>query len=128
LCSCKPRQVCAHQVAAVLSILRSQGNELTLPEAATSKEDTAIAAAAAQVISHAQTLLEQTVAIGLLHLSNITQQQFVTLAVSAQGAKLPRLSLALRSIASDIDLHLNRDATADSDRLFDRIAHTYAPD
>ncbi|MEM8544003.1 MAG: hypothetical protein AAGF66_08445 [Cyanobacteria bacterium P01_H01_bin.119] len=125
LCACKSRQVCAHQVAAVLAILRSQGIELTLP-AATSKTDAAIVTAAAQVIAHAQTLLEQTVAIGLLHLSEITQQQFVTLAVSAQGAKLPRLSLVLRGIASDIDQQLKRHAAADSDRLFERLAHTYA--
>lgn len=125
LCSCQPRRVCAHQVAAVLAILRSQGTELSLPPSA-SPTDAAITAAAGQVITHAQTLLEQTVAIGLLHLSDITHQQFVTLAVSAQGAKLPRLSLTLRGIASDIDLHLNRHAAADSDCLFERLAHAYA--
>ena len=124
LCSCKPRQVCQHQVATVLAILLNQGMTLSPPEATSAVEFDA--AAAAQAIATAQTRLEQTVAIGLLHLSDITHQQFVTLAVSAQGAKLPRLALALRSIASDIDLQLKRDATADSDRLFARMAYTYA--
>ena len=127
LCSCKARRVCLHQVATVLAVLRSQGIVLALPASSPSAEsETAATTAAAQVIATAQTLLEKTIAVGLLHLSEISRQQFVTLAVSAQGAKLPRLALALRSIASNIDLSLKRDAAADSDRLFGRLAHTYA--
>ncbi|MBE9140262.1 SWIM zinc finger family protein [Nodosilinea sp. LEGE 07088] len=125
LCTCKARRVCPHQVAAVLTMLQSQGTTPALSTVSpTSKVSTT--AAAARVIAAAQTLLEQVVAVGLLHLSDISQQQFATLAVSAQAAKLPRLSLALRGVAREIDLYLKRDAAADSDRLFDRAAHTYA--
>ena len=126
LCSCKTRQVCLHRVASVLAVLRSQGIALSLPETAQSARTEIGAMEAVQVIAKAQILLEKTVSVGLLHLSDISYQRFVTLAVSTQAAKLPRLALALRSIASDIDLSLKRDAAADSDRLFGRMAHTYA--
>ncbi|HEY9889449.1 MAG TPA: hypothetical protein V6D02_13680 [Candidatus Obscuribacterales bacterium] len=123
LCGCKARQVCAHQVAAVLAILQAQGTPLPLPTPPAQGGDAAIAV---PVIAQAQTLLEQTVAIGLRHLSAISQQQFVTLAVAAQGAHLPRLALALRGLAHEIDLLLRRHATADGDRLFESLAYTYA--
>lgn len=126
LCSCKPRQVCLHQAAAVLAVLRNQGNVLSLPDTSTDSDDTVVAAEAPQVIANAQTLLESTVALGLLHLSDISHQQFVTLAVSAQATHLPRLSLALRGIAREIELQLQRDAEADCDRWFERMAYTYA--
>lgn len=125
LCSCKPRQVCLHQAAAVLAILRNQGTVLSLPDA-DDESNTVVAAEAPQVIASAQDLLENTVALGLLHLSDISHQQFVTLAVSAQAAHLPRLSLALRGISREIELQLKRDAEADCDRWFERMAHTYA--
>ncbi|MGP1385685.1 MAG: hypothetical protein ACTS2F_19140 [Thainema sp.] len=126
LCSCKPRQVCLHQAAAVLAILRSQGTVLSLPDTSSDSDDTVVAAEAPQVIASAQTLLESIVALGLLHLSDISHQQFVTLAVSAQAAHLPRLSLALRGIATEIELQLKRDAEADCDRWFERMSRTYA--
>ena len=126
LCSCKSRQVCLHQVATVAAVLRSQGIALALPESPPTVHPDTSATSAAQVIAKAQTLLEKTTAVGLLHLSEVTHQRFVTLAVSAQGAKLPRLARILRSIADDINLSLKRNAAADSDRLFRRMAQTYA--
>ena len=133
LCSCKARQICLHQVATVLAGLRSQGIVLAFPESPSTPNSSqanqasqASKAAATGVIAHTQTLLKRTVAIGLLHLSSTSHEQFVTLSVSAQGAKLPRLALALRSIAAEIDLSLKRDAAADTERLFEQMAHTFA--
>ncbi|NER84461.1 MAG: hypothetical protein F6K42_34025, partial [Leptolyngbya sp. SIO1D8] len=133
LCSCKAHHVCLHQVATVLAGLRSQGIVLAFPESPStpnaneaSRASKTSEATATRVITHTQTLLKRTVAVGLLHLSSTSHEQFVTLSVSAQGAKLPRLALALRSIAADIDLSLKRDAAADTERLFGQMAHTFA--
>ena len=124
LCSCKARQVCVHRVAAVCTVLKDQGTPLPEPPAADNSPSTI--ASAPQIITNTIRLLETTVTVGLLHLSDISHQQVVTLSVSAQAAKLPRLALALRGIANDIDLIIKRNAAADSDRLFWRIACAYA--
>jgi hypothetical protein len=48
-----------------------------------------------EVLSLVQHLLENTVTIGLSHLSLSIQERFAMLAVSAQGVKLHRLSLGI---------------------------------
>ena len=70
--------------------------------------------------------LEETISIGLCHLSISIKERCTTLAVATQGVNLPRLSLELRRIVDDVDLNLNRDAKADTYRLFLSVARTYA--
>src|SRR5262249_41640214 len=64
--------------------------------------------------------------IGLSHPSRVLTERLVTLAVSAQGAQLARVALALRSVADEVKSLLRREARADEDRLLTLIARVYA--
>lgn len=119
-----------YQVAAVLALRRWQGLELIAPQAlgAASAESTPALrdAARSRLRQCAQQLLEESVAVGLAHLSQAMQQRYVTLAVWAQGADYPRLALSLRRLADQVQLLLERAAGADGQRLFDELCRCYA--
>lgn len=78
------------------------------------------------VVEKAGLLLEEMVNVGLSHLSEAFTERLTTAALSAVSADLPRLSLALRSLAEEVDLILNRAAQADEARLLRLLAQTYA--
>ena len=115
-------------VAAVLVFQHLRGRplpEIVLAKAAQT-EDREAPRTRQEVLISVQHLLEDTVSIGLSHLSLSIQERFATLAMSAQGVKLYRLSLALRGIADDVGLLLERSGQADVERLFLNMARTYA--
>jgi len=80
----------------------------------------------AQVIAEARSLFEDMLDVGLSHLSAAFRQHLATLAVSSLGANLPRLSLALKGLAGEVELLLRRDARADEARLFLSMARAGA--
>lgn len=127
ICSCKSRPVCHHQVAAVVVYQRSQGMTIDLPAAATAFQTVSgTPRSRTEIIESVQQLLSEMVSVGLLHLSDAVQQRLTTLAVSALGVNLPRLSLALRRGADEIALSLQRNTRADESRLLLGMAQTYA--
>ncbi len=127
ICSCKTAQVCVHRVMAILAYRQQQGIELDLSQLSTTAQQGMEAPRSReQVIGTAQQLLAEAIAVGILHLSEATQQRWVTLAVSAQGVNLHRLGLALRGLADQLGLSLQRDAKADEEQLFGSMAQVYA--
>lgn len=79
-----------------------------------------------EILSSAQSVLEDAVAVGLSHLSPTVAERLLTLAVSAQAANLPRVSLALRGISDEVRAILQREARADESRLLLSSACAYA--
>jgi hypothetical protein len=62
--------------------------------------------------------MEEAVAVGLSHLSSGIGARLTTLAISAQAANLPRISLALKALADEVRALQEREAQADESRLF----------
>jgi hypothetical protein len=117
-------------VAAVLAYQRRHGLTLDLGEDAAAQGGLAESASPprsrAEVVASALGLLAEMVAVGLSHVSPGMRERLTTLAISAVGANLPRLSLTLRGVADGVRLFLARDAQADAERLFADVARAYA--
>jgi hypothetical protein len=114
-------------VAAVLALRKSLG--LEIPEGAAQQllvELSGTPRSKKEILDSACAVLEDAVAVGLSHVSQILAERLVTLAVSAQGAYLPRVSLALKTVADEVRSILRREARADEDRLLTLIARVYA--
>ncbi|MDB5319201.1 MAG: hypothetical protein JWN40_832 [Phycisphaerales bacterium] len=118
-------------VAAVLAYQRRHGLALDLGEEATAAqaalgESASPPRSRAEIVASAVGLLEEMVAVGLSHVSPGMRERLTTLAISAVGANLPRLSLTLRGLAEGVRLFLARDAQADAERFFADLARAYA--
>jgi hypothetical protein len=113
-------------VAAVLAFQKSRGRTLETPTAAVPPEEAGAARSRQQVLAAAQELLEGMVSTGLAHPSTRMIERLFTLSVSAVAVHLPRLARLLRSLADDVSLVLDRDAAADTGRLFERVCRSYA--
>ncbi len=127
VCSCKSRE-CRHLVLAVLCYQRSHGVAIA---GLASPPSSLLAASGSprsrvEVLQAAKRLLEESISVGLCHLSTAFDQRYTTLAVSATGVNLPRLAKLLRSIAEDLQLISDRHAKANEARLFLTSARTYA--
>jgi hypothetical protein len=90
-------------VAAVLVLRRSAG----LETAESGVQQALIEVSGAprtpkEILASAQSVLEGAVTVGLSHLSPAVVERLLTLAVSAQAANLPRVSLALRSVSDEV--------------------------
>jgi hypothetical protein len=79
-----------------------------------------------EILASARSVLEDAVAVGLSHVSPVVADRLVTLAVSARGANLPRVSLALKAVADEVRSILQREARADEARLLILMARVYA--
>ena len=114
-------------VAAILALRNSLGFELL--EVAEQKaliELSGTPRSTKEILESASGVLEDAIKIGLSHASPVLIERLVTLAVSAQGANLPRVSLALKSVADEIGSLLKREARADEARLLLLMARVYA--
>jgi hypothetical protein len=114
-------------VAVMLALRRSLG--LIVPEAGVQQaliDVSGTPRSPREILSSAQSVLEDAVAVGLSHLSPTVAERLLTLAVSAQAANLPRVSLALRSISDEVYAILQREARADESRLLLSSACVYA--
>ncbi len=131
-----------YQIAAVLAYQRAQGIELPAPFAINlSKTDTAalklskdrglldaadqLGGARKRLRESVQQLIEESVSLGLAHLSRGIQERFSTLAVSAQGVQYHRLALLIRRLADHVEMLLARAGGADEHRLLDELALAY---
>src|SRR5215510_7750785 len=79
-----------------------------------------------EILDSACAVLEDAITVGLSHASRVLVERLVTLAVSAQGAQIPRVALALRAIAAEVRSILGREGRADEDRLLTLMARVYA--
>ena len=114
-------------VAALLALRESLGFEIPRSAAQQSLvELSGTPRTKKEILDSACAVLEDAVAVGLSHASQILAERLLTLAVSAQGAQLPRVSLALRSVADEVKSILRREARADEDRLLTLMARVYA--
>lgn len=126
LCSCRKTDVCQHKIAAILALRRENAVEF-LP-AATEKAESVLKLSEAQikVLQKTQKLFEEFVEIGCPHLSASSVERLQTLATSAGGASLFRLSFALKSLADGLNLSLRRSAQADETAWLIFLSKTYA--
>ena len=114
-------------VAALLVLRKSLGFELPATVAQKSLVDlTGTPRTKQEILDSACSLLEDAIAVGLSHASEMLIERLVTLAVSAQGAQMPRVTLALRSVSDEVKSILRREARADEARLLLLIARVYA--
>jgi hypothetical protein len=114
-------------VAALLALRKSLG--LEIPVAAVQQsliELTGTPRTKKEILESACSVLEDAIAVGLSHVSPVVADRLMTLAVSAQGANLPRVSLALRAVADEASSILRREARADEARLLILMARVYA--
>ena len=114
-------------VAAVLALRRSLGFEIPAPAAQQALVETSgTPRTKKEILDSACSLLEDAILVGLSHASEMLVSRLVTLAVSAQGAQMPRVSLALKTIADEVESILQREARADEARLLLLIGRVYA--
>ncbi len=114
-------------VAAVIAFQAAEGNAgAPVPLTSALTESAGAPRTRAEIIDACDTLLVQTLDTGLSRLSAANQQRWVTLAVSALGAHLPRLALAVRGLGDEVGLALARDARSNLARLFARMADAHA--
>lgn len=114
-------------VAAVLALRKSLGHGMS--ETATQQsliEISGTPRSQKEILESAAAVLEDGIKIGLSHCSPLLVERLVTLAVSAQGANLPRVSLSLKTVADEVDSILQREARADESRLLLLMARVYA--
>ena len=114
-------------VAAVLALRASLGFEVPHAVAQQSLvELSGTPRTKKEILDSACGVLEDAVAVGLSHTSHILAERLVTLSISAQGTQLPRVALALRTVADEVRSILLREARADEDRLLIVMARVYA--
>jgi hypothetical protein len=114
-------------VAAMLALRRSLGFEIPRPDQQQALiEITGTPRTNAELLASIQSVLEDAVTVGLSHLSPNVAERLLTLAVSAQGANLARISLALKSLSDEVQSLCKRDAQADESRLLLSLARVYA--
>ncbi len=114
-------------VAAILALRQSLG--LPIPTASAQKALVDLGGTPRtpkEILDSACALFEEAIAVGLSHVSAVLADRMVTLAVSAQGANLYRVSLGLKSVADEVRSILQREARADEARLLLLMANIYA--
>lgn len=114
-------------VAALLALRQSLSLEIPVPGVQQSLvELSGTPRTQKEILASARAVLEDTITVGLSHVSPAVADRLLTLSVSAQGANLPRVSLALRTISDEVRSILQREARADESRLFTSAARVYA--
>lgn len=114
VCDCHAPRCCEHRVLAILAYQTSHG------QCAVTMEEESSALAMSErgpVLAAIASALNELVGHGLSHLSQSSYERIFTLAISAHGADLPRMERLLKSLATEIQLQLDRDAQADSGNL-----------
>ncbi|MBL8152382.1 MAG: SWIM zinc finger family protein, partial [Blastocatellia bacterium] len=124
ICSCRSSSLCIHLVIAAIVYFRNLGNTLESEEMELLKASAQTPRSRNEVIASAKILIEKSIEIGICNLSEIKQERFATLAVSATGVNLPRLSAEVRVIGEQIGLALAKDAKADQYKLLQSMTRT----
>jgi hypothetical protein len=114
-------------VAVMLALRQSLGLGIPRPDQQQSLiQMTGAPRTHAELLASVQSVLEDAVTVGLSHLSPNVADRLLTLAVSTQGANLPRVSLALKALSDEVYALARRNAQADEARLFLSAARVYA--
>lgn len=114
--------------AAVIVFQKLKGVQWDIPQSTSGplEESEGAPRSRNEVLDACQQLLAEMMDGGLARVSLATQQRLATLAVSAIGVNLPRLSLVLRGLSDECALVISRDARSDLGRLLNRMAHAHA--
>jgi hypothetical protein len=114
-------------VAAILALRKHLGSEIPVAAAQQSLvELSGTPRTKKEILDSACLVLEDSIAVGLTHVSGLLSDRLVTLAVSAQGAHMPRVSLALKTVSDEVRSILRREARADEARLLLLMSRVYA--
>lgn len=124
--SVKDRKRLAAAAVIAFQKLKGVGWEIPGVSAAAPEESAGAPRSRSEVLDSAQQVFSELIENGMARLSGSAQQRLETLAMSALGVNLPRLSLALRRLSNECALVMARDANADLGRMLTAIAHTHA--
>ncbi len=114
-------------VAAIVALRKSLGFEIPAAVAQQSLvEIGGTPRTRKEILDSACSVLEDAISVGLSHTSEMLVSRLVTLAVSAQGAQMPRVALALKTVSDEVKSILEREARADEARLLLVIGRVYA--
>jgi len=114
-------------VAAILALRKHLGFEIPTTAAQQSLVDVSgTPRTKKEILDSACSVLEDAIAVGLSHVSEVLSDRLVSLAVSAQGAQMPRVSLSLKTVSDEVKSNLQRAARADEARLLLVMATVYA--
>ncbi len=114
-------------VAGILALRKHLGFEVPISAAQQSLVDPGgTPRSKKEILDSACLVLEDAVAVGLTHVSEALAQRLITLAVSAQGAQMPRVSMSLKTVADEVKSILRREARANEARLLLLISRVYA--
>ncbi len=121
----EPRRIVA---AAVIAFQKAKGIawETTGGTTAPLEESAGAPRSRAEVLEAANQILIEMLNNGLARISSAKKERLATLAVSALGVNLPRLSLALRGLSDECALVAARDARCDLGRMMNRMSQTHA--
>jgi len=112
-------------IRAICTLKKQSGKEIELVQ--NKIVDNADSPRSRQEILHeTQKLLETMLANGVAHPSSRIIERLSTLSMSALAVHLPRVSHLLRMLSEEVALLLNRDAAADTQRLFSSMSWTYS--
>lgn len=78
-----------------------------------------------QIVAECKVLLTGLVANGVVHPSEMLIEKLFSLSVSASSVGLPRVSNLLKSLSDEVSHMLNRDVSADSERILNLCGYTY---
>jgi hypothetical protein len=115
-------------VLAILAYQRAHGvtHEITAEDAGALTDARGAPRNRGEILAASHTLLGELVHLGLSHASESMAQRAATLALSAVGVHLPRLSLALRGVADAIRPLCKREARASETALLAAMSRVHA--
>ncbi|MBL8115211.1 MAG: hypothetical protein JNK60_20175 [Acidobacteria bacterium] len=123
LCSCRA-SACEHRVEAVLGVQVSRGARPPLVDDAALEASSGAPRSRDEVRLSVKRFLIEMVATGLSRLSRAAAGRMTTLAMSAHGVDLPRLSRLLDTLAHEVDAQLSRKVSAGTPGLLTAASRT----
>ena len=117
-----PRRV----MQAVLALKRAAGKSTSVTNDPGAELSEAIREDRIRIAVRTRRLLSSIASSGIAHPSTRIVQRVRTSAVAAEAAKFPRLARILGSIADDTRRQIDRDASADSERMAGRMSFAMA--
>ncbi len=108
-------------LSAILELNKAAGKEIEYQEKSLANVEEQ-----KKILRSTRVLLENMLAAGISHPSERTKERLSTLSVSAASNFMPRLAYLLRTLSHEIHQLLNREASANTQLLFDNMSWTIA--
>lgn len=121
ICDASPKERSKYVIASVLAFQIANGATIAREER--SKADQTISE---PTLRNAQKLVEEIVDSGLCNLTASSKRRLLTLSVELESSSLHRPALEAEACSKDVSLILDRNALADTTRLFDRLTRLWA--